>query len=78
MPAVTRRLFCTAGVATAAIGLSGCSRSFSGFPSLGGLFGASRSSRSGRTIGRPDYRVAYGPSQSEPFPLQGLNYTRIK
>ena len=77
MPAVTRRLFCTAAVTATAGGLSGCNRSFSGFPSLGGLFGASRSSRSGRTIDRPDYRVAYGPAQGEPYPLPALSYTRI-
>jgi lipoprotein-anchoring transpeptidase ErfK/SrfK len=77
MPAVTRRLFCTAGVVVSGAGLSGCSRTISGFPSLGGLFGASRSNRSGRTIARPDYRVAYGPSPNEPFPVHGLNYTRI-
>jgi len=76
MRSISRRLFFTAGVAATAGALSGCSRSLGGFPSFGGLF-ASRSNRSGQTIGYPDYRLAYGPQGGEPFPIRAFSYTRM-
>jgi lipoprotein-anchoring transpeptidase ErfK/SrfK len=78
MSSISRRLFCSAGVAATAAGLSGCGSSSARLPSLGGLFGGSPSRSPGaQTISRPDYRLVYGGYPGEQFPIPAVDHARM-